>query len=221
MRPPVLFLFADVASRGRLLSIIVLLLSVVVWLSRQSILLCSARFLVASEGAHAADLILVLGGDFFGPRVLKAAELGFQGYAPVVLISGPPYQGRPEGEFAVDFLAKNGYPRSLFSVFGHSAHSTVDEAIVVCPELRRRRAWRVLLVTSSYHSRRALIVFRLFCPSVEFTSIPAPDSHYDPEHWQTDASSNSLFQSEWRKIFGTIFISYPESFFADSRNLQE
>src|ERR1700682_3474853 len=33
---------------------------------------------------------------------------------PVVLISGTPYQGRPEGEVAIEFLAKQGYPTRLF-----------------------------------------------------------------------------------------------------------
>jgi len=192
-----------------------------VWFSRDSILQSAARFLILSQPPHSADLILVLGGDFFGPRVLRGADLGSKGYAPVVLLSGPPYRDRPEGEFAVDFLVNNGYPRSLFSVFGHAARSTVDEAIVVCPELRRRRAQKVLLVTSSYHSRRASIVFRLFCPGIEFTSVPAPDPHYDPERWRTDASSNRLFHSEWLKIFGSIFVAYPENFFGGPWNSQQ
>ena len=50
------------------------------------------RYLVYSLPPQSADIILVLAGDFYGPRVLKAAELAKQGYAPVVLISGGPYQ---------------------------------------------------------------------------------------------------------------------------------
>lgn len=171
----------------------------------------SGGFLVCSEAPQPVDLILVIGGDFYGPRVIKGAELALAGYAPLVLISGPPYGGsRSEAEFGIDFLTAKGYPRYLFQSFGHQAHSTVSEAIAVCPELQRRHVHRVILVTSSYHSRRADIVFRLFCPKVHFISVPARDPHYDPEHWWKDTSSRRLFFSEWVKIFGSVLVAYPE-----------
>lgn len=168
-------------------------------------------FLVCSGTPQPADLILVLGGDFYGPRVLKAADLATQGYAPLVLISGPPYKrDRSEAEFAIDFLETKGYPRRLFQAFGHHAGSTIAEAIVVGAELKRRHIHRVILVTASYHSRRADIVFRLFCPGIHFVSVPAPDSRYNPDHWWTDLESRRLFFSECKKIVGTVVIAYPE-----------
>ena len=167
-------------------------------------------FLVCSGPPQPADLILVIGGDFFGPRVLKGADLATQGYAPLVLISGPPYsQGRSEAEFAIDFLASKGYPRRLFQAFANYADSTVSEATVLSAELKRRQVRRVILVTSSYHSRRADIVFRLFCPGIHFISVSAPDPHYDPEHWWTDPGSRRLFFSECKKIMGSILFAYP------------
>ena len=165
--------------------------------------------LICSEAPRPADLILVLGGEFFGPRVLKGAELGKYGYAPLVMISGPPYQGRPEGESAIDFLEQRGYPRSMFCAFGHTATSTVGEAIAVAQELRRRRVTRVLLVTSAYHSRRADVVLRLFSSGIQFTSVPAPDSHYIPDHWSDDPESRAIFFSEWRKLLGSVLVAYP------------
>ena len=170
----------------------------------------AGSFLVCSETPQKADLILVIGGDFYGPRVIKGADLAVQGYAPFALISGPPYgPGQPEGEFAVNFLITKGYPRSLFQVFGHHARSTITEAIAVSGELRRRNVHRVLLVTSEYHSRRADVVFRLFCPGVHFISVPAPDEHYDPNRWWSDPSSRRLFFSEFEKILGSVFVVYP------------
>ena len=167
--------------------------------------------LVCSETPEPADLIVVLGGDFYGPRVLKGADLVMQGYAPLVLISGPPYQSeRSEAEFAIDFLVRQGYPRHLFQAFGHHEGSTIPEAIVVGAELKRRGVHRVILVTSSYHSRRADIVFRLFCAGVHFQSVSAPDPHYNPADWWTDESSRRLFFSECKKILGSILIAYPE-----------
>jgi uncharacterized SAM-binding protein YcdF (DUF218 family) len=166
-------------------------------------------FLICESQPKRADLILILGGDFYGPRVLKGAELAKDGFAPKAAISGPPYQGRPQGDVAIDFLVSRGYQRELFTVFANSAQSTIEEAVAVCPELKQRRARRVLLVTSKFHSRRSAIVFSLFCPSVQFISVPADDAHYDPQRWRTDPSSKKIFVDEWTKIIGTMFYAYP------------
>src|SRR5579859_434377 len=70
----------------------------------QSTLTLLGGFLVDSQPPQPADLALVLGGDFWGPRVLVGADLAKNGLVPLVLISGPPYRDRPEGELAVEFL---------------------------------------------------------------------------------------------------------------------
>ena len=85
-----------------------LLVALIRWESTLSFL---GRYLIDSQPPQSADLILVLAGNFYGPRVLKGAELVTAGYAPLTLISGTPYQGRPEdevkpeGELAITFPA--------------------------------------------------------------------------------------------------------------------
>ena len=201
------------AARVLLIAAVALVgLSLVRW---QATLNWLGNFLVCSDPLEPADLILVMGGDFWGPRVLKAAQLGAQGWAPLVLISGPPYhgspegKGRPEGELAVEFLVKQGYPPKLFAVFAHDQLSTLGEVLALHRELARRGASHVIVVTSSYHSRRCAILFRLFCPGVRFLAAPAPDPHYHADRWWTDPSSHHLFFSEWSKIFGSVLVSYP------------
>jgi uncharacterized SAM-binding protein YcdF (DUF218 family) len=176
----------------------------------QATLSALGNYLVCSQAPQPADVVLVLAGDFYGPRVLMAADLARQGYAHSVLISGTPYQGRPEGEFAIAFLASRGYSTAAFESFGHTAHSTIDEAKVLRGELARRGVKRVILVTSSFHSRRSAIVFRLFSPGVQFISVPAPDPHYNPSGWWLESSSRKLFFSEWTKILGTVLVAYPK-----------
>jgi len=162
--------------------------------------------IVASEPPQPVDLILVLGGDFLGPRLFKAAELARLHYAPLVLLSSPPYQGRPEGEWSIRLAESKGYPAQMFAIFAHDANSTREEALLVRSELQRRRATRVILVTADFHSRRASLVFRLACPNVRFISVPAPDPNYHPERWWTDASSRRLLFQEWTKIAGTVLL---------------
>jgi len=186
-------------------------MSLVAAIRWQATLSFLGRYLVCSQAPQSADLILVLAGDFFGARVLKAAELVTKGYAPLVLISGTPYQGRPEGEVAIEFLAKQGYPTRLFESFAHNARSTIQEAVALRPELRRRHVQRVILVTSEFHSRRSSIVFGLFCPGIHFISVPGLDPTYHPNSWWTDEHSRTLFYSEWEKIWGTVLMAYPRN----------
>jgi uncharacterized SAM-binding protein YcdF (DUF218 family) len=166
-------------------------------------------YLVLEDQPAHVDLIVVLGGDFWGPRVIKGADLGVDGLAPFVLISGPPYQNRPESELAIEFLVKKGYPQLLFRSFPHRAKSTIEEAIALAPELNRLRVRSAILVTRASHSRRAAIVFRLFCPGIEFYSVPAADQ-FRPAEWRSDPASKELFYSEWMKILGTVLWKYPQ-----------
>jgi len=166
------------------------------------------EFLVCNDRLERADLILVMGGDFWGARVLKGAALGAEGYAPVVLISGPPYSGRPEGELAVKFLVDRGYPQAMFQVFGHHESSTVGEAIALRAELTRRKVKRVIVVTSDYHSRRCQIVLSLFCPGIRFLSAPSYE-RFNASSWWTDENAKKVFYSEWTKILGTVLVAFP------------
>jgi uncharacterized SAM-binding protein YcdF (DUF218 family) len=168
-----------------------------------------AKFLMLSQPPEQADLILVLGGDFFGPRAMLGAELGARGYAKKVLISGPPYRDQPESELSIRFLVDKGYKKELFASFPIYGKSTIEEAIALCPELRRLGAARVLIVTTAYHSRRANIVLNLFCPGIRFRSVPAPDDQFQSENWWKTPRYRKIFFSEWEKIIGTVFWEYP------------
>jgi uncharacterized SAM-binding protein YcdF (DUF218 family) len=115
-----------------------------------------------------------------------------------------------EGDYAITFLRTQGYPTRLFESFGHNAHSTIQEAIALRGELARRHVKRAILVTSDFHSRRSAIVFRLFCPGIDFISVPGPVPKFHADRWWMDDSSRALFYSEWTKIFGTVLIAYPK-----------
>jgi uncharacterized SAM-binding protein YcdF (DUF218 family) len=198
-------------SRHKFLSSLILIaaLAAIAIIRWQATLSMLGNYLICAQSPQHSDLILVLAGDFYGTRVLKAAELATQGYAPLVLISGTPYQGRPEGEFAIRYLEKQGYPARLFESYGHNSRSTIEEAVALRPELARRHVQRVILVTSAYHSRRSYVVFRLFCPGIEFISVPGASPNYHATGWWTDDASSALFYSEWTKMLGTLLVAYP------------
>ena len=89
--------------------------------------------------------------------------------------------------------------------------TTIDEAVQDCSELKRLNAAKVLLVTSAYHSRRANVVFRLFCPGVRFVSVGAPDAEFTPESWWKTPHHRKIFLSEWGKLVATVLWKYPET----------
>ena len=169
-----------------------------------------ANFLTLNQPPEPSDLILVLGGNFFGPRALAGADLGARGYAPRVMISGPPYRGQPESDLSIRLLEKKGYRKDLFTSFPITGRSTIAEAIALCPELKRRGATRVLIVTSAYHSRRANLVLRLFCPGIRFRSIAAPDDQFQPQYWWRTPRYREILFSEVGKIIATVFWEYPK-----------
>lgn len=184
------------------------------WIGKEHLLTLLGRYLITDHNPEQADLIVVLGGDFWGPRVKKGAELVEAGYAPLVLVSGPLYSNpairpQPEGDLAIDMLVREGHRRELFESFLIQGKSTIDEVIEIGPVLRRKGARRILLVTSAYHSRRACVVFHLFQPRIQCRCIPAPGGEFEPEQWWRNTRYQDIFRSEWTKILGTVLVSYP------------
>lgn len=178
----------------------------------QPALIGLGRSLVVSDPLEHADLIYVLAGDFWGSRALLAARLGAQGWAPKVMMSGGLYSSGDISDFtgnlSVDFLVKQGYPRSLFLTVPLSAQSTVDEARAMGPIFHRLGARRIILVTSNFHSRRAKEVFRLFLPEFDFRMESAADDAFHPAAWWTKPRERHLLFSEYQKMLGTYLVRF-------------
>jgi uncharacterized SAM-binding protein YcdF (DUF218 family) len=162
------------------------------------------RSLIRAEDPSKADLAVVLGGDFYGHRVLRAAELVRQGWAPLVLISGPACcYGIHESDLALPFAVGHGYPESSFVKFGHPGTHTREEIGYLLPELRRRGVRRILLVTSDYHTGRAGRIFRRLAPDIAVSTIAARDEFFRPESWWKSRNGLKMFYMEWSKTLGT------------------
>lgn len=142
------------------------------------------NFLVCSSEPWKADIIVVLAGDDHGNRILKAAELARQGYAPKILVSGPYCcYGHVESDLAIEFAVRRGYPADWFISFPLKATSTATEARDVVRELDRRHVGRFLIVTSNYHTRRAAQIYRKVVPAERFRMVAAKDWAFRPEDW--------------------------------------
>jgi uncharacterized SAM-binding protein YcdF (DUF218 family) len=145
------------------------------------------QVLVNSEPPRKSDVVLVLGGDWTGNRVLKGAELVREGYAPKLVISnGPIFYGRPESEVAADYAASKGYDRATMICIQRPHDSTNDEATTIPLVLRKLGVHSVLLVTSPSHTARATRVFRRLAPDLEFHPVAAPDPRWCGGRWWTE-----------------------------------
>ena len=136
-----------------------------------SILLGLAAFffpqqvLTVDSGAVKADVIVVMGGAWL-ERPQPAAELFKQGEAPKVLISGS-----GDGELNRQCLEEDGVSASAIQLETNSC-STRENATFSIPLLRQMGAHHVIIVTTWYHSRRALMCFEHYAPDITFYSRP-------------------------------------------------
>lgn len=162
-------------------------------------------FLVDSERPSHADVIVVLAGDPYGHRILRAAELVKQGYAPKVLVSGPGgVYDLHECDLAIPFVVRRGYPAAWFVPVPHNAHSTEEEARAFFPVLEKLHAHTVIAVTSDYHSRRALRTLRGGWPGIEVHMVAAGDDFFSPYGWWHTREGRKTFFLEWTKTFASL-----------------
>jgi uncharacterized SAM-binding protein YcdF (DUF218 family) len=160
------------------------------------------NYLVQAGPPHKADIAVVLAGDSIGNRILKAAALVRDGYAPKLVVSGPAGDyGSYECDLAIPFAEKNGYPESYFIHAEHNARSTKEEADALIPVLRKLGAHSVLLVTSDFHTRRSGKIFRAAAPDMTFYVVAAPDAYFTPDGWWRNREGRKVFAFEWMKTF--------------------
>lgn len=173
--------------------------------------ICSARILTALGGylqntdpVSKADAALVLDGDGTGNRILKGAQLVRDGYVPVVLVSGASANYDLHScDLAIPFAVKRGYPESYFEHLESDAHSTEEEARETIKVLRHKGLHRILLVTSSFHTRRAAALFRAKASDITFVVVAAPDEYFSPNGWWHTREGRKTFLYEWEKTIAT------------------
>ena len=147
-----------------------------------------------------ADAIIVLAGDGTGGRILKGAELGKEGYAPVVIASNGGYRyARTESGLAIEFAVGHGYPSELFLETAWQADSTVDEATQGIALLRARGAHKVLIVTNVWHTARAGRIYRRLAPDLDIHMVGISDRAWDHGNWWRNRNGQKEFFLEFTK----------------------
>ena len=131
-----------------------------------------ARWLIVRAPLERADAIVVLSGSAtLRERVQHAARLYAEKRAAKILLTTDNQQGgwsRAEQrnlyfhEIAMRQLSRLGVPTENVEVVTPTVSSTWDEATVLRDYAKSHNLRSLLIVTSSYHSRRALFTFHHF-----------------------------------------------------------
>lgn len=186
----------------RIIKTVVLLL--VAWVILAAL---APRGLVVTAPLAAADAIVVLSGSSaYRERTRKAAELFREGRAPLVLLTDDQTRGGWSSaqqrnpyfvERATDELIGAGVPPEKIRVVPGLAASTRGEALIVKDYAVARGLKSVLVVTSTYHSRRALGSLRHTFAGTGITIglEPAPTTAGQPAFWWVSLEG-------WRTIGG-------------------
>ncbi len=185
--------------RRLLVAFFVLVTLLSLWLLRAPILRSAAQTFVAEDELQPADAIVVLGDDNYpADRAARAAELFHARWALVVVASGRylrPYASL--ADLMARDLAERNVPPAAIVPLRHRADSTRSEAAAVADLARERRWRRLIIVTSSYHTRRSRFIFRDVLPSdLEIRVTSAPDSGFDPHSWWQSREGRKIFVRE-------------------------
>ena len=153
---------AQKRRRRVFVAFLLLFLWLIAWLA--------ARALIVSAPLEHADAIVVLSGSStLAERTQHAALLYSQNRAPKILLTTDNHQGSWSSaeqrnpyfyEIAVKELTRLGVPAQNVEVVGPPVNSTGDEAKVISEYAKTHNLRSILIVTSGYHSRRALRTFR-------------------------------------------------------------
>jgi uncharacterized SAM-binding protein YcdF (DUF218 family) len=154
-----------------------------------------------------ADIIIVVAGGNNDLRYWNGVRLMQEGYAPRLVLDvfakGETY-GNWDVDLARDFVNRTTPGKSTICPIGHN--STYQEARYLGECLRGMNVKSILVVTSNYHTRRALSILEKRLPQYHFSIYAAPDPYFFGERWwQTREWAKTTF-SEWQRYLWWQFV---------------
>jgi len=158
--------------------------------------------LLVKDNYEKSDCVVPLGGDEYF-RFKKAVDLYKEGFAKYIVFSPSPEREKDWVEFynfeervrGLNDVTARDYAIKAFEYFGmdsknlyltpHECTSTFDEAEAAKKYLIAHGYKSMILVTSTYHMRRALLIFKLVFKGtgIKVYNCTAKSDILDPYHW--------------------------------------
>jgi uncharacterized SAM-binding protein YcdF (DUF218 family) len=164
----------------------------------------AGNWLVLNDPHH-ADVIVVLAGDLGDIRFQRGLELLREGYAQQLVLDAPTWiaYGRMASDLAREYV-KEAAPDQQTQIHVCSFHSdsTLGELREVAPCLQAvaPQATTALLVTSDFHTRRALSIARRALPQYKWSVAATPDRQSFGTSWWRNRDWAKTTLLEWQKL---------------------
>jgi hypothetical protein len=166
----------------------------------------SGKFLVVND-PRKSDVIVVLAGDT-DRRPARGVELLRQGYAHHMILNVPAealVYHASELDLARQYvqLLPQAQLISICPIYGLSTQAEAEDASHC---LQAVAAQTVLLVTSDFHSARALSIFKRRAPRHEYSIAASFDpSEFDVRWWQKREWAKTNFDEWLRRVWWELF----------------
>lgn len=159
----------------------------------------AGSFLVVNNPEH-ADVIVVLGGGNNDLRYWNGLRLMQEGYGPRLILDvfskGETF-GNMDVDLAREFVNQTAPGKS--TVCSLADNSTYQEAKSLGQCLAGSGAKSILVVTSNYHTRRAMSILQKRLPQYHFSFYAAPDPYFFGTSWWKTREWAKTTYSEWQR----------------------
>ena len=166
----------------------------------------AGSFLVVNHPEH-ADVIVVLDGGYNDLRYWNGVRLMQEGYAPGLILDVFD-KGETFGNWDVD-LARDFVNRTtpgISTVCPLANNSTYAEAWYLRKCLGGMNVKSILVVTSAYHTRRALSILQKRLPQYHFSTYAASDPYFFGERWWQTREWAKTTYGEWQRYLWWQFV---------------
>ncbi|MGH7753966.1 MAG: YdcF family protein [Gemmatimonadales bacterium] len=175
--------------------------------AHQNILQAIGDFLAPEDPLAAVDAVIAISGDG-RERVGTAADLFRRGYAPWLILSGGPVLARRASGSAQElarFAREFGVPPDRI-LLDEQATSTVENARGSTRVMQEHGLRSAILVTSPYHMRRSIVIFRsTFAPlGLRVLAYPARNSFFDLQGWWKIPQRREFVIREYLKLLAFL-----------------
>jgi hypothetical protein len=181
--------------RARIVIVLTILALAIIALAAKA-----GRFLIVDD-PRPSDTIIVLAGET-EHRPQRALDLLAQGYARHIILDVPNHAVLykfTQLELAQKYIQDLPQPVAM-SICLIDGLSTKEESKDAEKCLQREGAHSVLIVTSDFHTRRALNVFRRELPQFSYSVAAARSEEAFGSKWWTHRQWAKIFVDEWLRL---------------------
>jgi uncharacterized SAM-binding protein YcdF (DUF218 family) len=176
-----------------------------------------AHWLVVSDPLEPAHAIVVLNGEI-PHRAAEAARIYHQGFAPEVWVTadrrrvavdalGIHFIG--DDEYNAEVLKKFGVPQEAIHCLAQPVRNTEEEEMEIIGEAKRVGADRIIVVTSSYHTRRTRAIWHALTGNSPKAIVRGEtEEPFDASHWWRNSDDATKVIHELGGLFNA-WVRFP------------